>query len=171
MEGKFVEMFGQSFEVIDVYTRAQAIEDGVLIDVSPVAHEFAKENIIINGCQQKVIPILGDAEEACRKKLKGVCDRVIMPLPERASLFLGGALAALKEGVECTVNYYAQISGKEVEKEVDSTIQNTEAKMKELGVKKFEADNWRIVREVGPRRYHVAIDLIVEVGKGASPLE
>ena len=37
MEGKFVEMFGQPFEVIDVYTRAQAIEDGVLIDVSPVA--------------------------------------------------------------------------------------------------------------------------------------
>jgi hypothetical protein len=37
MEGKFVEMFGQPFKVIDVYTRAQAIEDGVLIDVSPVA--------------------------------------------------------------------------------------------------------------------------------------
>ena len=37
MEGKFVEMFGQPFEVISVYTRAQAIEDGVLIDVSPVA--------------------------------------------------------------------------------------------------------------------------------------
>ena len=37
MEGKFVEMFGQPFKVIDVYTRAQAIEDGVLIDVSPLA--------------------------------------------------------------------------------------------------------------------------------------
>ncbi len=37
MQGKFVEMFGEPFEVIDVYTRAQAIEDGVLIDVSPVA--------------------------------------------------------------------------------------------------------------------------------------
>jgi hypothetical protein len=35
----FVEMFGQPFEVIDVYTRAQAIEDGVLVDVSNVAKE------------------------------------------------------------------------------------------------------------------------------------
>ena len=32
MEGKFAEMFGQPFQVIDVYTRAQAIEDGIALN-------------------------------------------------------------------------------------------------------------------------------------------
>ena len=37
MEGKFVNLFGEPIPIISVYTRAQAIEDGVLWDVSPVA--------------------------------------------------------------------------------------------------------------------------------------
>ena len=39
MEGKFVNLFGEQIPIISVYTRAQAIEDGVLWDVSPVARE------------------------------------------------------------------------------------------------------------------------------------
>jgi len=38
-EGDIVDFGGQPFEVISVYTRAQAIEDGCLVDVS----EWAKE--------------------------------------------------------------------------------------------------------------------------------
>jgi tRNA (guanine37-N1)-methyltransferase len=147
------------------------VEKVYTIDVSQLAHELAKENTIINRCQGKVISILGDAQKVCLGQLRGVCDRVIMPLPEHASSFLNGAVAALKEGVECVVNYYTQISGKEVERKVDIAIQKTEAEMRDFGVKEFEADKWRIVREVGPRRYHVAIDLIVTVSQGASSLK
>jgi hypothetical protein len=38
-EGDTVIFGGQPFEVIDVYTRAQAIEDGVLVDVTDWAKE------------------------------------------------------------------------------------------------------------------------------------
>lgn len=39
VENQIAEMFGEPVEVIDTYSRAQAIEDGVLIDVSDMAKE------------------------------------------------------------------------------------------------------------------------------------
>jgi tRNA (guanine37-N1)-methyltransferase len=131
------------------------------VDVNPYAHQLAKENVIINRCPEIVVPILGDAKEICKEQLKGLCDRVIMPLPKYASSFLDCAITALKGGVECTVNYYAQISGKEIERQVNNLIQETIVKMEDLGVKTCKASAWRIVREIGPRRYHIVMDLKV----------
>jgi hypothetical protein len=39
VEGEQVEINGQQWDVLSVYTRAQALEDGVLVDVSEVARE------------------------------------------------------------------------------------------------------------------------------------
>jgi tRNA G37 N-methylase Trm5 len=82
-----------------------------------------------------------------------------MPLPEAASSFLDSAVMAMKEENESTINFYAEISGKEVENEAHRMIEQTKKRIMSCGVKSCEASSWRIVREVGPRRYHIAIDL------------
>ncbi|WXG45101.1 MAG: hypothetical protein WED04_11775 [Promethearchaeati archaeon SRVP18_Atabeyarchaeia-1] len=137
------------------------VERTYSIDVNPNADELSRENVVINKCWNKVMPILGDAKIVCRDELKGVCDRVIMPLPENAKYFLDSAVTALKEGCECTINFYAEISGKEVENEVHKVVDETKKRIVSSGAKSCEAICWRIVREVGARRYHVAIDLRV----------
>jgi tRNA (guanine37-N1)-methyltransferase len=131
------------------------------IDVNPIACKLADTNITMNQCSGKVTSILGDAEEVCKDRLKGLCNRVIMALPECASLFLGGAITALKEEEDCTVNFYAEVTGRHVEEQVQDAITEAKKKMYQYGVSFCEATGWRIVREVGGRRYHVAIDFKV----------
>jgi len=137
------------------------VEKIYTIDVNPVAHELADGNITLNRCSGKVVPILGDAKLVCKERLKGLCNRVVMPLPEYASSFLESAAAALREKDECVVNFYAEVSGKQIRKQVQQVIDETRKRIREYGVSLCEATEWRIVREVGARRYHVAIDLKV----------
>jgi tRNA (guanine37-N1)-methyltransferase len=135
------------------------VEKIYTIDVNPFAHELAKQNTVINKCSGIVVPLLGDAKAICDKQLKELCSRVIMPLPEAASSFLESAVTAIKRGTECTINFYAEISGKEAENESHKMIDQTRKSIINCGAKSCEASSWRIVREVGPRRYHIAIDM------------
>ena len=128
------------------------------IDVNPFANELAKENAIINKCSWTVIPILGDAKTVCSEQLRDSCTRIIMPLPEGAHAFLGSAVIAMRKESECMINFYGEISGRNVENEVQKVIAQTRDIIMTYGAKYCETINWRIVREVGPRRYHIAID-------------
>jgi tRNA (guanine37-N1)-methyltransferase len=128
------------------------------IDVNPFAYDLARENVIINKCSRTVIPILGDARMVCHNQLKNLCSRIIMPLPGDASMFLSSAVAAMKKKEACTLNFYAEVSGTDVENETHEMIYQTRKTIMACGAEQCEADNWRIVREVGPRRYHIAID-------------
>jgi hypothetical protein len=40
-------------------------------------------------------------------------------------------------------------------------MSETKTKLRDYGIKRCEATAWRIVREVGARRYHIAIDLTI----------
>lgn len=131
------------------------------VDINPTAYELGKENVMINKCFRKVVPILGDARTVCQEQLKGVCSRVIMPLPEQAILFLDSTVEALREGTECVINFYAEVTGRQIDNGAISVMNETKTKLKDYGVKRCEATSWRIVREVGARRYHIAIDLTV----------
>lgn len=59
MQGKFVDYFGtgEPVEVLSTYTRSQAIEDGVLIDVGEIANRVFHEVIIppseVSHCQDE----------------------------------------------------------------------------------------------------------------------
>ncbi len=131
------------------------------VDVNPVAHELAKENVTMNKCSGKVIPLLGDAREFCMGELRGVCDRAVMVLPKSGILFLDAAVAALKEGGERTINFYAEVAGDDIKSEIDSVIREVKNKIQNYGAERCEVDTWRIAGKAGPRRYHVAIDLRV----------
>jgi tRNA (guanine37-N1)-methyltransferase len=129
------------------------------VDVNPVAYELAKENVIMNKCSGKVIPLLGDVREFCEGDLKGTCDRAIMVLPKSAKLFLDAAVAALREGGERTINFYAEVSGDNIKREIDALIREAENNLRDYGAERTEVETWRIAGKAGPKRYHVAIDL------------
>jgi tRNA G37 N-methylase Trm5 len=84
-----------------------------------------------------------------------------MPLPEKASTFLDCAATTLKQNTESVINFYAEVFGSELESKVEKIINDADGKLAEYGVRVSDVESWRIVREVGPRRYHVAVDLKV----------
>jgi len=66
------------------------------IDVNPDAVHYLKTNITVNQVEKKVAPILGDATQIVEEMLKGVADRVIMNLPEKALEYVEVACEAIK---------------------------------------------------------------------------
>ncbi len=65
------------------------------IEINPIAHKYAVENVRINKCTN-VIPIKGDVKKEL-PKLKKKFDRIIMPLPKKAESYLNLVLKYLKK--------------------------------------------------------------------------
>ena len=69
----------------------------VAVELNPAAHNYCVENIHLNKVSDRVEPIQGDVREVC-PSLGRRFDRVMMPLPRGAYLFLAVAVPILKEG-------------------------------------------------------------------------
>lgn len=74
----------------------------VCVEINPKAVEYADENVRLNKLQGRIKNYTGDVREVVPKI--GKFDRIIMPLPESAHLFLDTALAAAVKGA--TVHLY-----------------------------------------------------------------
>jgi len=79
------------------------------IDVNPDAVHYLKTNITVNRVEKKVVPILGDARQVVEEMLKGVADRVIMNLPEKALEYVNVACEAIK--AEGGIMHYYEFTG------------------------------------------------------------
>jgi tRNA (guanine37-N1)-methyltransferase len=126
------------------------------IDVNPEALKYMRENITLNKMGNRIVPLLGDAKEVVEREPKGVADRVIMPLPEKASEYLDAAIEASKLG-NSWLHYYEHVhiqSGDPVETVKDRLSQL----LRDRGIA-HEFSAGRIVRDVGPRWYQVVIDM------------
>ncbi len=66
------------------------------VDINPDAAELLKRNVRLNRVENRVFPVLGDAQQIVKNKLSGVADRVIMNLPEKAVEFVDSACKAVK---------------------------------------------------------------------------
>lgn len=127
------------------------------IDINSHAIEFMKDNIKLNKVEGLVIPFLGDAKNAINLDLRNIADRVLMPLPERASEYLYHAILALKPKGGYIHYYDFEYSKKDenplerVEVKVSATLQNLE-----VGVKNLFS---RVVRTIGPNWFQVIVDL------------
>ncbi|MGC9443948.1 MAG: class I SAM-dependent methyltransferase [Candidatus Methanospirareceae archaeon] len=138
------------------------------VDVNSHAFAYMQENVALNRVEGRVIPILGDAGDVAAE-LQGWVDRVLMPLPENAHEFLPAAVRALRLGggredkasKAGMIHYYAVSWGRS--KRDLFTVPFTRAK--ELIADSFgthlrvTVKEQRIVRSVGPRKYHVVLDL------------
>ncbi|MCP8317844.1 MAG: class I SAM-dependent methyltransferase family protein [archaeon] len=125
------------------------------IDINPDAYDLMLENIKLNKVSSRVMPLLGDARVIIEDSLKGVADRVLMPLPEKAIDYIDVALTALKpKGV---IHYYTHVHASKAENPTEKAVREVEERLK-LNYTILEA---RIVREVGPRWHQLVLDLLI----------
>jgi tRNA (guanine37-N1)-methyltransferase len=126
------------------------------IDINPDAYDLMLENIKLNKVSDRVIPFLGDARVIIENSLKGIADRVLMPLPEKAIDYIDAALSALKsKGI---IHYYTHVHAFKDEDLVEKAKSEVNKRLK-LNYKILKA---RIVREVGPRWYQLVLDLLID---------
>jgi tRNA (guanine37-N1)-methyltransferase len=124
------------------------------IDVNPDAVYYLKTNITVNRVEKKVIPILGDARQVVEETLKGVADRVIMNLPEKALEYVDVACAALKaEGG--IMHYYEFTSAPEpletAKNRLIEAVKHTKRSVEKILLA-------RTVRLVAPYTWQVVVD-------------
>ena len=129
------------------------------IDSNPVANELCIQNAKLNKVADRVFPICAEATEAIATQLRGVADRVLMPLPERAREFIDPAIAALKK--KGTVHYFAHVKADAKKSAKEVGLQDASAAFANYEHKVVETT---VVREVGPRIYQIVAD--VEITKG-----
>jgi len=135
------------------------------IDVNPYAYEYMNENVRLNRMEGRVIPILGDVREELKKSgLERVADRVLMPLPEEAHSFLPLAVRALKldkEGAGGVIHYYDVSTGRKDDDLFVMPIKRVRGIISSVfgDSLRLKIEEKRIVRSVAPRRYHVVLDL------------
>ncbi len=124
------------------------------IDINPEAVEFLKKNIRLNRVDNRVIPILGDAQQAVEDKLLGVADRVIMNLPEKAIEFVDVACKAIKSSGGI-IHYYAFIrrpdSLKDAQKHFSYAVEKTGRKVDSFFITKT-------IRETAPYEHQIVLD-------------
>jgi tRNA (guanine37-N1)-methyltransferase len=127
------------------------------IDSNHFAHEMSIINTKLNGVEDKVLPIFGNAKDIIHNKIRGQCNRVLMPLPERSNEFVDSAVLALK-GRRGIIHYFAHIraNAKNIARE------NAEFNIGTVFNKyKHETLDTRVVREVGPRLYQIVSDVYI----------
>lgn len=127
------------------------------VDINPEAIELLKRNIRLNRVENRVIPIIGNADHAVEERLLGVADRVIMNLPEKAIEFVDTACKAVKP-TGGTVHYYAFIR-------LPDSLENAQQRLSETvekaGRKVDALLSAKTIRETAPYEWQVALDVAV----------
>src|SRR3989338_6742496 len=124
------------------------------IEINPVAHALAVENIELNDLGKKITLYDGDVREIL-PKIKKKLERIIMPLPKTVEQFLGLALAKFKpKGI---IHLYSFL--------MENEFEEYGSKIKELCRK--EKHKVKIIKMVkcgqfSPSKFRVCLDLKVE---------
>jgi tRNA (guanine37-N1)-methyltransferase len=129
------------------------------IDVNPVAFGYMVENVRRNRVYGHVHPLLGDAKDVIESQLRGVADRVLMPLPELALQYLPSALSALKPSGGW-IHFHDFQHAPPNEDPIAKTEQKVADKLGRLGVGYLFAYA-RVVRSTGPNWWHIVLDIHV----------
>jgi tRNA (guanine37-N1)-methyltransferase len=127
------------------------------IDVNPLAIKYMRENVGMNGVYGTVVPILGDAGQIIEEELRGLADRVLMPLPEKALEYLPYGLLSLKKtgGWIHFYDFEHAEKGKDVVEKVKTRVRK---RLQSLDVA-FEIPFGRKVRATGPNWHQVVLDI------------
>ncbi len=127
------------------------------IDINEEAYRYTLENIKINKVNDRVIPLLGDARDLIRSELKGIADRVLMPLPEYARDYIYDAILALRDhGI---IHYFTHIHA---DNKSDAITKSNEEIRDIIQDYKYRVLNTKVVRAVGPRLYQLVLDIEID---------
>ncbi len=131
------------------------------IDINPAAYEYMKVNARLNRVEDVVVPILGDAAEVVSSRLRGVADRVLMPLPDLALEYLPHAVGALRgRGV---IHVYLHVRAPKGSDPLALSTGMVSSRLDHLGVL-YRIAGVRRVRPVGPRTLQTVVDVVVDGG-------
>lgn len=134
-----------------VFAKNSGMKKTYAIELNPEAHKELIHNICLNKCQDKIEAIKGDVKKAVPKKLKGKCDRVVMPLPKGGESFLKEAMLALKpEGG--TIHFYRFV---ERDKGAKQAMEEIKKAAKQTGM------STRVLRKEKVRSFSPSIQQIV----------
>ena len=126
----------------------------VAIEINPTAYNYMVENIRINGFKNKIVPILGDVRDKA-KEWYGCCDRVVMPLPKGAYLYLSQAFRCLKDrGI---VHFYHWA----LESDLFTNSYLLLERFAILNSRSIKILNMRKVLPYAPKIYKICIDALV----------
>lgn len=144
------------------------------VEINPRGFDYMKRNIAMNKLGHLVVPILGDARKVCRK-YEGICDRVVMPLPREAHMFLGPALRCLKSRgfvhFYCVGRHEKNSRGIKAEREIfGEGIGRLEGAAGKLG-RRVRIISSRRVLPYGPGAWKICIDAEVTSAKGRGPVK
>jgi tRNA (guanine37-N1)-methyltransferase len=125
------------------------------VDKNEDAIRLALDSAKINKKMKGVVhPVLADAKDFAVRH-EGEFDRILMPLPERASEFLPCAVKSAKKNGNPVIHYYCH-----VDEEKFREPRWIEGQLEGLNLdRNFEVTSWKRVREVGPRLVQAVADL------------
>lgn len=124
------------------------------IEINPEAHGYAIENVKLNKVADRVKPILGDVRDVC-PSLNKFFDRVLMPLPKGAHMFLDVAVSMVKPGG--VLHFYHWAPEDDLYGEAQSFVVEAAA---EMG-RRAEFVGGVKVSLYSPRVYKVRVDMVV----------
>ena len=143
------------YALIIAKTRPE-VERVIAIEINPDAYDYMVENVRMNKLEGKIIPVLGDVRERA-SEWYGQCDRVIMPLPKGAYLFLDYAYLCLKPaGGYIHFYYWAP------EDDLYTDAYRYLERHAHLHSYTILPLDMRIVSPFAPRIYKVAVDVLVK---------
>ena len=127
------------------------------IELNPVAFEYLKKNLVLNGVEQKVVAVNGDCGvEAVRLAEAGVrADRVVMGYLPAPKAQLPSALAVLKKGG--WLHYEGVVSS---ESDGSDLFEDVREAAVAVG-RRVELRHVQRVKSYGPKKEHVVLDCVV----------
>ena len=117
------------------------------------------KNIVLNKCQERIFPYLGDAFVLVPKMFLNKINRVLLPLPLEAEKSLPMAYESLKDKtgiIHWQITNHVQkkqIRKEDVEEKIHKILRNNNIKCN------FVIRTTRFIRWIAPRIGHFAVDL------------
>mgnify|MGYP001596848540 CR=1 FL=1 len=130
---------------------AKKAKSVVGIEFNPIAHQYALENLILNKIKNVQL-LQGDVNDIM-PTLKNKFDRIIMPLPKEANLYLNLALTKLKP--QGTIHLYAFLEENNMEEQAYKLIKES--------IKDFKITNLVKCGAYAPGVYRVCIEFKTKI--------
>ncbi len=136
-----------------VFAKNSLMKRAVGIELNPIAHKFAIENLVLNKCSNKIDFVFGDVKKVY-KKFKNTFNRIAMPLPHTGYQFLDEAFFCIKK--KGIIHFY-EIIEKDNFKLVENQIKDSAKRMN----KKIRIISKKKVRQFSPSKEQVVFDILV----------
>ena len=132
----------------------------VNLDSNLDAHVLSMINSKINGVEQQILSLHGDARIILQSKnYLNYFDRILLPLPEKAHEFLDVALSCLKPSGGI-LHFFSHVKS-DTKKNVIFESEKYIKKLLSDFACDYQISHTQIVRDVAPRIYQIVTDLLI----------